>query len=175
MNKAIGLIFVLVLLGILRPAWAADGDALQLTFDKVKLVHLQAAARRLIVANPAIADVSLETPTLLYIFGKAPGETNLVVLGDDDRLIFSRPLVVAPETERTVSVHVPANEGGVVRTYSCTDIRCVRVPSPEGMAVGAAAPSPSANTPAQAPASTAPMPAAAGPMSSTAGEGKAGR
>lgn len=162
MKKALGLIFVLVTLGVLGRAWAAgaEGEPLQLTFDKVKLVHLQAAARRLIVANPAIADVSLETPTLLYIFGKAPGETNLVVLGDGDRPIFSRPLVVAPETERTVSVHVPANEGAVVRTYSCTDSRCVRVTSPDGMAAGAAAPSPAvANT----------------PMSSTAAEVKGSR
>lgn len=146
MKKALGLIFALALMAAWTAASAAPGEAepLQLILDKVKLVHLDAGARRVIVANPAIADVSLETPTLLYIFGKAPGETNLVVLGDDERPVFSRSLQVAPETERMVSVHTPANEGDTVRTYSCTSGRCVRVASPDGATP--AQPSPGATT-----------------------------
>ena len=169
MRTAVGLILVLVTLSVWRPALAAAAEAepLLVTFDKVRLVRLDAAARRLIVANPAIADVSLETPTLLYIFGKAPGETNLVVLGDDDHPLLSRPLVVTPETERTVSVHVPTNEGSTVRTYSCAAGRCVHVTSPEGIV----APAPAAAAPAM-PSSAE---AAVTPMSSAAGAVQGGR
>ncbi|HIJ61934.1 MAG TPA: hypothetical protein HPQ04_04505 [Rhodospirillaceae bacterium] len=167
MKTAIGLILALLILGVWRPAAAAGAEPLLVTYDKVRLVRLDAAARRLIVANPAVADVSLETPTLLYIFGKAPGETNLVVLGEDDRPLLSLPVVVAPETERTVSVHVPTNEGSAVRTYSCAAGRCVHIASPEALAGTAA--------PAAAPAAPSSAEAAVTPMSSTAGAVQGGR
>ncbi len=112
-------------------ARAADASPMVVIYDKAQMLRLAKPARRVIVGNPAIADVSLETPTLMYIFGKTPGETNLIALGDDERPILYRSLVVTTEPSRGVAVHVPSGDGPTVRAYSCVVGRCLRVPSPE--------------------------------------------
>lgn len=142
-------------------AWSAEASPLVVVFDKVEILRLAKPARRVIIGNSAIADVNLETPTLVYLFGKAPGETSLIVLGDDDRTILSRPVVVTSETERAVSVHVPSGEGPVSRTYSCIGNRCLRVASPGGQTTAAAPPPPA--QPTIPPPPTAPPDAGAGP------------
>jgi hypothetical protein len=130
------------------PAFTAEVAPLVLTLDKAQVLHLSAPARRVILANPAIADVTLETPTLLYVFAKAPGETSLVVLGDDNRTLFSRPVVVTSQSDRAVSVHVPGTDGPTDRSYSCVENRCLRVPSPDAVqGAGAPAAPTAASTP----------------------------
>ena len=126
-------------------AVAADVSPLVVVFDKAQVVHLAAPARRVIVANPAIADVSVEEPTLLYVFGKAPGETSITVLGADNRELLSRSVVVTTEPDRMVTVYRPGAEGPVGSHYSCVANRCLKVASPETVAATAIAPAAPAN------------------------------
>ena len=47
-----------------------------------RLVKLSGDAASVFIANPAIADVAIKSPRLVYIFGKRPGE-DLYDLADD--------------------------------------------------------------------------------------------
>jgi len=109
------------------PVWAGDQGALTLTVDKAQILHLAAPAQRVIVANPAIADVTVEKPTLITLFGKASGETSLTVLGADDQEILSRSIVVTGAGDHTVTVHAPSGQGQVSREYVCVGERCSKV------------------------------------------------
>lgn len=116
----------------LRQSFAAD--ALVVTLNKARALSLPADARHVVVGNPAIADVTVETPRLLFLFGKVAGETSLVVLDGARRPILDVSLIVSPEDDRHVSVHGPgagAQSGSVETNYSCGS-RCVRVLAPAG-------------------------------------------
>jgi Flp pilus assembly secretin CpaC len=119
-------------------AGAADSGPIVVVFDKAEVLRLAKPARRVIVGNPAIADISMETPTMLYVFGKALGETSLVVLGDDDHALLSRPVVVTTASSRAVTVHVPGGDGPTSRVYSCVSGNCLRVANPEAANGGSA-------------------------------------
>jgi len=127
------------------PAMAADAAGgqgpLSLTVDKAQVLHLSTPAQRVIVANPAIADVTVEKPTLITLFGKAAGETSLLVLGADDQEIINRSIVVTGAGDHSVTVHTPGGQGPVSREYSCIDQRCSKVGGSDGSS-GAASPSP---------------------------------
>lgn len=55
-----------------------------------------------LVADPRIANVQVVSSRTLFVFGKAPGRTELFVLGSDDEVIsrssvsISRPLSMLP-------------------------------------------------------------------------------
>jgi hypothetical protein len=145
--RTLAVLLVFLVAGRVAPAWAAEGRPLVVTLDKAQVVRLIEPARRVIVGNPAIADVTLETPGMLYVFGKVPGETNLIVLGDHDREMVSRALVVTTNRQRAVSVHVPATNGPSSRNYSCLSDRCLPIASPSTEASGSGAGAASAAVP----------------------------
>lgn len=55
------------------------GPALDLTIGKSTLMRLPSAIMRVSLGNPSVADVTLITPTELYLLGKTYGSTNLIV------------------------------------------------------------------------------------------------
>jgi|GEM_PF-3178244 len=132
------------------PAWAGDQGTVTVGVSKAELLHLPAPAQRVIIANPAIADVTVEKPTLITLFGKAAGETSLTVLSADDQVIYQRAIVVTSAGEHTVTVHVPgggqssqggqgggsgqggqtSQDGPTSREYVCVGQRCSKVDAP---------------------------------------------
>ncbi|MDH3476502.1 MAG: type II and III secretion system protein family protein [Rhodospirillales bacterium] len=54
-----------------------------------QLVRLEAAATSVFIANPDVADVSIKSQRLVYIFGQKPGETTLYAVDRNDRMIAS--------------------------------------------------------------------------------------
>ncbi len=65
------------------PSSAADfstvGPAMELTIGKSTLMRVPSAVERISVGNPNIADITLISPTEVYLLGKNYGSTNLVV------------------------------------------------------------------------------------------------
>jgi pilus assembly protein CpaC len=55
------------------------GPALELIIGKSKLLHISSAIERISVGNPTIADVTLISPSELYLLGKSYGSTNVVI------------------------------------------------------------------------------------------------
>jgi pilus assembly protein CpaC len=91
------LLMALASFGVLAPATAdaaskvvaASGAPLIVEVGKGQLIHLDSAVNTVFVANPDIADVQVKSPTLVYIFGKAGGETTLFAVADDDKIVVS--------------------------------------------------------------------------------------
>jgi Flp pilus assembly secretin CpaC len=112
--------------------------------DHATLLRLSKPALRVIVGNPSIADVNVDSPQLITVFGKMAGETNLIILGDNDQTLLSRPLIVINAQDHAVAVHVPGKDGPISRVYSCIDGHCLRIRSPSDAATSAnvAAPRP---------------------------------
>ena len=71
-----------------------DGEVLTLEVSKGVLLRLDAPASDIFIASPAVADVQVKSPRLIYVFGVAPGETTLYAIGANDRPVYSAKLVV---------------------------------------------------------------------------------
>lgn len=55
--------------------------------NKGRLVRLEQPVTSVFVADPAIADVQVKSPTLVYVFGKKSGETSLFAVDGEDQLL----------------------------------------------------------------------------------------
>lgn len=58
---------------------ASVGPTMNLTIGKSTLLRMPSAVTRISLGNPGVADVTLITPTELYLLGKTYGSTNLIV------------------------------------------------------------------------------------------------
>ena len=69
--------------GAAAPTWAAPGaeasqfksleDSLEIELNEGRLVRLDAPAASVFIANPAVADVTVKSAQLIYLFGNRPG------------------------------------------------------------------------------------------------------
>jgi hypothetical protein len=141
------LVRFVVWLGLTVASVPAGADTIRVTVDKGFLLRLDGSADTVLVAEPSIANVIIESPRQLFILGKKPGETNFFALTRDGRRIREANIVVVPNEERRVSVHRSVRES----TLSCAP-RCSGVETPggggtsrsEGRSGGAAGGSPTA-------------------------------
>lgn len=123
-------LFVLVPMLVLASA-AAMADGLNVNWREARVVKLAKPATSVVIGDPTVADVSLETPQTVVVFGKTPGETNLLVLSGDQELLLDWPVVVTPVTERHVTVlNAGADPAPAEVLYACGTDRCTRTLSP---------------------------------------------
>ncbi len=113
------------ILAIVVSTSALGAETLRVTLDKYYLVRLNQDLASVLIANPNIADVGIESTRLVVLVGRSPGETNLVILDKAGNEILNSPVVVVPTLERQVTVH----RGVVEATFSC-DPRCAPIPNP---------------------------------------------
>jgi len=105
---------------------SAMAETLNVRLDKAEIVRLETPASIIVVGNPMIADVTVESPTLLFLTGLAPGETNLVVFDNLGDPVAEYDLVVVGETDRHITVHRNVD---VLTSFSCKP-RCIEVVNP---------------------------------------------
>lgn len=104
-------------------------------------VRLDRPARQVIVGNPAVADVTVQSPRLITVFGKAASATTLTVLGEGGKTVLDVPVVVGAGSASGLGViyaagkNIPA--GGLRLSVECADGVCATVSA--ASAVGAAA------------------------------------
>lgn len=65
------------------------GPTLSVEVGKGQLIHLDQPANTVFVADPDVADVQIKSPTMVYLYGKAAGETTLFAVGDDDQVVLN--------------------------------------------------------------------------------------
>lgn len=101
MRKVLSILVVslLYLSGLSLPGYATAakvindiGDPLQLTLNAGKLISLDRAAASVFVGNPDLADVHVQSPTIIYIFAKKPGRTNLFALDAKGKVLLNSPV-----------------------------------------------------------------------------------
>ena len=144
--------------------WAQPkaAEPLQVVTNKATIVRLAGRAQNVIIGDPRVVDVTVENRSMLILFGRSPGETNLIVLDSQNREILSVPVVVAEETNRHVTVTSSAKSGLKEVVYNCAP-RCVRSTLKGTLAAtkgGTGSVAEAAEAPAPAPAA-APEPAPA--------------
>jgi len=88
------------------------------------LIRFKEPVKNVFIANVSIADLQIKSPTLVYVFGKQQGETNLYAVTDDDRVVY----------EGVVSVN--QNLGGLEAALSHVIPKAnIKVKSYEGLLV----------------------------------------
>jgi Flp pilus assembly secretin CpaC len=99
----------LLFVAALVAAGASQGNAadssINVLIDQASLVTLNRTAAEIVVGNPSIADVSVQSGKVLVLTGKSFGETNLIVLDADGKTIISRKLIVSEPRTDFVTVY----------------------------------------------------------------------
>ncbi len=97
-----------------RAAQAAD--ALNVALDQATIMKLPEKVSTIVVGNPLIADVAVQSGGLVVVTGKGYGSTNLIALDRAGAVLMERSIVVKGTTGSNVQVY-----RGIQReTYSCT-------------------------------------------------------
>jgi Flp pilus assembly secretin CpaC len=122
-------IAVLALTALAAPAIA--DDVVQVTWRKAQVMSFGSGIAGIVIGDPSVVDVTLDGNGQIIVFGKAPGETNMIITGSDNSVLFNAPIVVMPEDDRQVSI-INAGSGTISeRSWTCLT-RCVQVLGPGG-------------------------------------------
>jgi Flp pilus assembly secretin CpaC len=110
---------------------ALGAEAMLVPAGSAVIVRLDRPARQVIVGNPAVADVTVQSPRLLTVFGKAVSATTLTVLGDGGRIVLEAPIVVGPGSDASLGVIYASGKGvpngGQHLAVECAAASCVAV------------------------------------------------
>src|SRR3984893_6016945 len=117
---------------LLWPAAAMAGpmtaDVVAVNVDQAKLVKLPARVATIVVGNPLIADVTLQSGGVLVVTGKGYGATNFIAMDRNGEVLVDRIIEVEGPTDQLVTVY-----RGVEReSYSCMPICQRRVTLGDG-------------------------------------------
>ncbi|HEX9468596.1 MAG TPA: pilus assembly protein N-terminal domain-containing protein [Bradyrhizobium sp.] len=105
-----------------------SGDAIAVNVDQAKLVKLPSRVATIVVGNPLIADVTLQTGGIIVVTGKGYGATNFIAMDRTGEILVDRVIQVEGPTDRLVTVY-----RGVEReSYSCMPICQRRVTLGDG-------------------------------------------
>lgn len=96
------------------PARAADD--LIVKYDQSQLLRLPRPASEIIIGNPAIADISVQSGNLLVITGKSFGITNIIALDADRNVIQDQRVLVKRDEGKVVNLQ----RGTDRQSYNCT-------------------------------------------------------
>ena len=88
----------------LQPGWAAGRD-IEVLIDQATMLRLERSAAEIVVGNPSIADVSVQSGNTLVLTGKSFGETNLIVIDPQGKVIINRRVVVQEPVGGYVTVY----------------------------------------------------------------------
>jgi Flp pilus assembly secretin CpaC len=131
--------------------WAAPvlaGSPVEVGAGHAVLLMLDQPARQVIIGDPTVADISVESPTRVVVFGKRVGSTSLMVLDGGHRPVLDAPVVVQPGGSGNVTITYGTGKdvktGGSNAVFACATT-CVRAADkPSGAAPAAPAPAPAA-------------------------------
>lgn len=98
------LVFCCVI-SVIGSGGAFAGQPVRVTIDKNYVLRTDRPVHTVVVGNPYIADVSAQSSKLLFVLGKAMGETNLLGFDVDGNVVFDKDVTVIPHLTRTVTVH----------------------------------------------------------------------
>lgn len=107
---------------------AHAADALTVEVNGARIVKLDASATDVVIGNPNIADVTVQTPNRIVIIGRAPGITRLIVMNDGNIAMDTQVVVAAKNASAEVSVFAPDGNNITETEFACGD-RCTVVAS----------------------------------------------
>lgn len=102
-------------------ALPAAGQSVAVVLDQAKVMRIPERTSTVVVGNPLIADVSVQTGGLVVITGKGYGVTNFIALDNRGDILLEQLIEVRGPEDHVVVVY-----RGVEReSYSCTP-KCER-------------------------------------------------
>jgi Flp pilus assembly secretin CpaC len=105
-------------------------NALTVELDGARILKLDTPASDVIIGNPNVADVTVQTPNRLVVIGRAPGLTRLIVMNDGTITMDTQIVVTAKNASAQVSVLAPDGQKVTETIFACSD-RCTVVPGTE--------------------------------------------
>lgn len=108
---------------------ARAADPIVATQDRATIIKLSKDASNIIIGNPSYFEVTLEDPRTLILFGKTPGQTNMIIWDAQRRDILNTTVVILPDrSDTTLRVYSVARgaSGAMETTYACANGACVR-------------------------------------------------
>jgi Flp pilus assembly secretin CpaC len=110
-------VLVLTLAAFLLPRLAGAAERVEVVLDQATLMKLPDKVSTVVVGNPMIADIAIQSGGLMVVTGKGFGVTNLIALDRSGAVLMERSIVVSgPRGADTVQIY-----RGVQReTWSCT-------------------------------------------------------
>ena len=91
-------------------------DDIVVKYDQSQLLSLPRPAAEIIIGNPVIADITVQSGNLLVITGKSFGITNMIVLDAKREVIFERRILVKRDDVKVVNLQ----RGALRQTFNCT-------------------------------------------------------
>ena len=80
-------------------------DAIAVNVDQAKLVKLPTRVATIVVGNPLIADVTLQTGGILVVTGKGYGATNFIAMDRAGEVLVDRVIQVEGPTDQLVTIY----------------------------------------------------------------------
>lgn len=99
------------------------GEVVKVHLDQARMMRLPDGTATLVVGNPLIADVAVQTGGTLVITGKGFGNTNLLALDRSGATIMEHQI----EVQGPLGPNVVVYRGVDRETYSCTPICSRRI------------------------------------------------
>jgi Flp pilus assembly secretin CpaC len=97
---------------------APEADIIAVNVDQAKLLKLPGRVATIVVGNPLIADVTLQTGGIVVVTGKGYGATNFIAMDRSGEVLLDRVIQVEGPTDQLVTIY-----RGVEReSYSCRPI-----------------------------------------------------
>lgn len=103
-------VIMMAVLCLSSVAWAQDNPGISIEINKGKLIRINGAASAVMVADPNIADVQVVSPSLVYLNGRAVGETTIFAVDAKDNEILHSVVTVThniSKLEKTVKSLLP--------------------------------------------------------------------
>ena len=97
---------------------AAAADDLVVRYDQSQLLRLPRAVSEIIIGNPSIADVTIQSGNMLVITGKTFGITNIIALDGEKNVIQDQRVVVERDDRGIVNV----SRAGLRQSFSCNPV-----------------------------------------------------
>ena len=94
----------------------ANANDIIARFDQSQIIKLPRPVAEIIIGNPMIADVAIQSNNLLVITGKSFGLTNIIALDAERNIILDQRVMV--QRDNTWQLYL--TKAGKRQTYNCT-------------------------------------------------------
>ena len=94
----------------------ANANDIIARFDQSQIIKLPRPVAEIIIGNPMIADVAIQSNNLLVITGKSFGLTNIIALDAERNIILDQRVMVQRDNTRQLYL----TKAGKRQTYNCT-------------------------------------------------------
>jgi hypothetical protein len=105
------------------PAFAGS---ISVPMDQARIVTFKSPVSTVYIGNTVYADVTLIDSKHAFLLGKTMGQTNLLALATDGKIISNDQITVYGRRVGMMTL----NRGGVQYNYTCTPLQCETQPVP---------------------------------------------